>query len=148
MPNWRAACASCAITAHAPSTCTLTSAGAHGWTPSRQPCWVSSSVTWMTGMAPEARGQSVHHIYAVRVPDGRRDRVRERMVAAGVGASVHYPTAVHRQEAFAALGYGEVDMPVAERASGELLSLPLYAEITEAQQQYVVDELLDALERS
>ncbi len=94
------------------------------------------------------REQSVHHIYAVRVPGGRRDRVRERMVAAGIGASIHYPTPVHRQEAFVALGYGDVRMPVAEQAAGELLSLPLYAEITPAQQRYVVDTLFDALARS
>jgi dTDP-4-amino-4,6-dideoxygalactose transaminase len=91
------------------------------------------------------RGQSVHHIYAIRVPDGRRDRVRDRMAAAGIGVGVHYPTPVHRQEAFVKLGYGEVNLPVAEQAGRELLSLPLFPEITEVQQRYVVDELLDAL---
>jgi dTDP-4-amino-4,6-dideoxygalactose transaminase len=93
------------------------------------------------------RERSVHHIYAVRVPGGRRDRVREQMLAAGIGTSIHYPTPVHRQEAFVALGYGDVRMPVAEKAAGELLSLPLYAEITPAQQRQVVDTLFDAFAR-
>jgi dTDP-4-amino-4,6-dideoxygalactose transaminase len=91
------------------------------------------------------RNQSVHHIYAIRVPDGRRDRVREKMAAAGVGVGVHYPTPVHRQEAFVELGYGDVSLPVAEQAGRELLSLPLFPEISEVQQRYVVDELFDAL---
>jgi len=91
------------------------------------------------------RHQSVHHIYAIRVPDGRRDRVREKLVAAGVGVGVHYPTPVHQQEAFVDWGYGDVSLPVAEQAGRELLSLPLYPEITEVQQRYVVDELFDAL---
>jgi dTDP-4-amino-4,6-dideoxygalactose transaminase len=91
------------------------------------------------------RKQSVHHIYAVRVPNGRRDRVRERLVAAGIGAGVHYPIPVHQQEAFAELGCASMSMPVAEKAGRELLSLPLYPEITEVQQRYVVDELFDAL---
>ncbi len=94
------------------------------------------------------RHQSVHHIYAVRIPDGRRDRVREQLAAVGVGIGVHYPIPVHRQEAFVEAGYGDVRMPVAEQAGRELLSLPLYPEITEVQQRYVVDELFDALARA
>jgi dTDP-4-amino-4,6-dideoxygalactose transaminase len=92
--------------------------------------------------------ESVHHIYAVRIPDGRRDRVRDHLVASGVGVGVHYPTPVHQQEAFVELGYGDSSLPVAERAGRELLSLPLFPEITEAQQRYVVDELFDALARA
>jgi dTDP-4-amino-4,6-dideoxygalactose transaminase len=93
------------------------------------------------------RHQSVHHIYAIRVPDGRRDRVRDHLTAAGVGVGVHYPKPVHQQEAFVDAGFGAVSMPVAEQAGRELLSLPLYPEITEVQQRYVVDELFDALAR-
>jgi dTDP-4-amino-4,6-dideoxygalactose transaminase len=94
------------------------------------------------------REGAVHHIYALRIPDGRRDRVKDQMMAAGIGVGVHYPTPVHRQEAFLELGYGHGSMPVAERAGREMLSLPLYPEITEMQQHYVVDELFSALERA
>jgi dTDP-4-amino-4,6-dideoxygalactose transaminase len=85
----------------------------------------------------------VWHLYVVRVPD--RDRVLNALHAAGVGAGVHYPTPVHLTGAFAGLGYGPGAFPVAERAAGELLSLPIYAEITAAQQERVVAALADAL---
>src|ERR1700716_2789492 len=62
------------------------------------------------------RHNSVHHIYAVRVPGGRRDRVRDQLAAAGIGVGVHYPTPVHQQEAFVDGGFGGVSMPVAEQA--------------------------------
>jgi dTDP-4-amino-4,6-dideoxygalactose transaminase len=91
------------------------------------------------------RNESVHHIYAIRVPAGWRDRVRAQLVAAGVGVGVHYPIPVHRQEAFVELGYGGASLPVAEQAGRELLSLPLFPEISEVQQRYVVDALFDAL---
>jgi dTDP-4-amino-4,6-dideoxygalactose transaminase len=91
------------------------------------------------------RQGAVHHIYAVRVPDGRRNRVRELLQELGVSTGVHYPTPVHRQPAFAELGYGVVSLPVAEQASLELLSLPLFPEITAAQQEYVVEALFYTL---
>jgi dTDP-4-amino-4,6-dideoxygalactose transaminase len=91
------------------------------------------------------RDEAVHHIYAVRIPDGWRDGVLEQLQARGVGAGVHYPAPAHRQPAFAALGYGEGSLPVAEQASAEVLSLPLFAEITPAQQDHVVTELFAAL---
>jgi len=91
------------------------------------------------------RDEAVHHIYAVRVPDGRRDRVRDRLQSQGIGVGVHYPTPVHLQPAFANLTSSTVSLPVAERASRELLSLPLYPEITPSQQEYVVTELFATL---
>jgi len=91
------------------------------------------------------RDEAVHHIYAVRVPDGRRDRVRDRLQSQGIGVGVHYPTPAHLQPAFADPGSSTVSLPVAERASRELLSLPLYPEITPSQQEYVVTELFTTL---
>lgn len=87
--------------------------------------------------------EPVWHLYVVRVPD--RDRVLAHLQANGIGAGVHYPAPVHRTEAFAWLGYGEGDFPVAEKVGGELLSLPLFAEITPAQQERVVETLAEAL---
>jgi len=91
------------------------------------------------------RDDAVHHIYAVRVPDGRRDRVRDRLQSQGIGVGVHYPAPAHLQPAFADPGSSTVSLPVAERASRELLSLPLYPEITPSQQEYVVTELFTTL---
>jgi dTDP-4-amino-4,6-dideoxygalactose transaminase len=83
------------------------------------------------------------HLYVVRVP--HRDEVLGKLSAAGVGAGIHYPTPVHLTEAFSWLGHARGDFPVAEQAAGEILSLPLFAEITARQQEHVADELWKAL---
>jgi dTDP-4-amino-4,6-dideoxygalactose transaminase len=87
--------------------------------------------------------EHVWHLYVVRVPD--RDAVLASLHGAGVGAGIHYPVPVHLQGAFAHLGKGPSSFPVTERAAAEILSLPMYAEITPAQQQHVVDALRKAL---
>lgn len=87
--------------------------------------------------------EHVWHLYVVRVPD--RDRVLKELQEAGIGAGIHYPIPVHLTRAFADLGYQEGAFPVAEAAAGEILSLPIFAEITESQQEQVVAALLAAL---
>ncbi len=94
------------------------------------------------------RDGSVHHLYAVRVPAGRRDAVLADLRAEGIDAGIHYPAPVHRLEAFRALGYGDARLPVAEQAGRELLSLPLFPEITPEQQARVVQALFAALEQA
>jgi dTDP-4-amino-4,6-dideoxygalactose transaminase len=95
--------------------------------------------------------EHVWHLYVVRVPgDGtpaRRDAVLAQLNAAGVGAGIHYPYPVHRTPAFAPLGYPQGAFPHAERAATEILSLPLYPQITAAQQERVVGVLAAALTR-
>jgi len=87
--------------------------------------------------------EHVWHLYVVRVPD--RDRVLKELHAAGIGAGIHYPVPVHLTPAFASLGYPGGAFPVAERNAGQLLSLPLFAEITAGQQERVVSVLAAAL---
>ncbi|MEV6718560.1 DegT/DnrJ/EryC1/StrS family aminotransferase [Lentzea sp. NPDC051208] len=82
----------------------------------------------------------VWHLYVVRVPE--RDRVLSALHAAGIGAGIHYPTPLHKTGAFAHL---DGSYPVAETSAGELLSLPLFPEITEAQQTRVAEALKEAL---
>ncbi len=91
----------------------------------------------------DRRNEPVWHIYQVRVP--RRDDVLEKLHAAGIGAGIHYPVPIHLQGAFASLGQGEGRYPVSEAAAGEMISLPLFPGITEAQQAEVVDALRGAL---
>ncbi|GAA1613257.1 DegT/DnrJ/EryC1/StrS family aminotransferase [Actinoplanes couchii] len=81
----------------------------------------------------------VWHIYCVRVPN--RDDVLAKLNAAGVGAAVHYPIPVHRTGAFASLGGS---FPNAERVAGEILSLPIYPQITPGQQARVAEVLRTA----
>ena len=87
--------------------------------------------------------EDVWHLYVVRVGD--RDRVLAELNAAGVGAGIHYPTPVHLTGAYAGLGLGPGSFPVAERAAGEILSLPLYPHITSEQQEYVAGVLARAV---
>jgi dTDP-4-amino-4,6-dideoxygalactose transaminase len=73
----------------------------------------------------------VYHVYVVRLAD--RDAWRARLTEAGVQTGVHYPIPVHLQPAYRDLGYGAGDFPVAERAATEVLSLPIYPELTPGQ---------------
>ncbi|MDQ1293150.1 MAG: hypothetical protein QG608_1031 [Actinomycetota bacterium] len=87
--------------------------------------------------------EHVWHLYVVRVPE--RDRVLEHLHGEGIFAGIHYPVPVHRQPAFSWLGYGPGDFPVAQAAAGQILSLPIYPQITAAQQERVVQALLTAV---
>ena len=93
----------------------------------------------LTPAAP-AGDEHVYHVYAIR--SAMRDRLAEGLAAAGVATGMHYPRPVHLQPAYADLGYGEGDFPVAECLAREMLSLPIYPELTEAQQQHVCGTLL------
>jgi dTDP-4-amino-4,6-dideoxygalactose transaminase len=88
----------------------------------------------------------IWHLYVIRVSD--RDRVLADLHAAGIGAAIHYPTPIHRTRAFASVGShsaGAGAFPVAERTASQLLSLPMFAEITAAQQERVVEVLAKSL---
>jgi dTDP-4-amino-4,6-dideoxygalactose transaminase len=77
-----------------------------------------------------SEARHVYHLYAVRTLE--RDRVRSELHAAGIQAGIHYPIPVHLQPAYANLGYRRGDFPESERAADEVLSLPLYPEMTAA----------------
>ncbi len=87
--------------------------------------------------------EHVWHLYTVRVP--HRDRVLKELHSAGIGVGIHYPVPIHLTPAFAGLGYTKGAFPVSERNARDLLSLPLFAEITVAQQDRVVSVLMSAL---
>jgi dTDP-4-amino-4,6-dideoxygalactose transaminase len=84
-------------------------------------------------------GKAVYHLYVVRVHD--RDAVQRELIHAGIGTGVHYPTPLHLQKAYTWLGYTPGDFPVAEQMAAEVLSLPMYPQLTYAQQDRVVDTL-------
>ncbi|MEJ2210202.1 MAG: DegT/DnrJ/EryC1/StrS family aminotransferase, partial [Anaerolineae bacterium] len=87
---------------------------------------------------PEAtpRAEQVYHQYVVRTP--LRDALRDYLAGAGVSTSVHYPCGVHLQPAFAYLGYEPGSCPVAEKLAAEVLSLPIFAQLTAAEAQQVI----------
>ncbi|HWW76437.1 MAG TPA: DegT/DnrJ/EryC1/StrS family aminotransferase, partial [Pyrinomonadaceae bacterium] len=81
----------------------------------------------------------IFHQYVVRVPAARRDPLIEHLKQNGVGTKVYYPVPLHLQPCFAELGYKEGDFPESERAARETLALPMFPELTGAQQEYVVE---------
>ena len=80
-----------------------------------------------------AGGRHVFYCYAIRVPGGRRDALRAHLTERGIGTQIHYPVPIHMQDAAQFLGYREGDLPVTEKVAGEVLSLPMYPELTDAQ---------------
>jgi len=83
----------------------------------------------------------IFHQYTIRVLDGRRDVLREFLKERGIGTQVYYPLPLHLQPCFRHLGYKEGDLPESERASREVLSLPMFPELTEEEQGYVVQAI-------
>lgn len=80
--------------------------------------------------------QHIFHQYTIRAE--RRDQLREALTARGIGSMVYYPTALHLQPCFADLGYKTGSLPITERAMAEVLSLPIYPELTDQQQDEVI----------
>jgi dTDP-4-amino-4,6-dideoxygalactose transaminase len=73
-------------------------------------------------------GRHVYHVYAVRTTE--RAALQRTLQSNGIGSGIHYPVPVHLQPAYADLGYGPGDFPRSERAADEVLSLPLYPELS------------------
>jgi dTDP-4-amino-4,6-dideoxygalactose transaminase len=94
------------------------------------------------GEQPYAR--AVFHLFVVRHP--RRDALMATLRERGIGTLIHYPIPLHLQPAFAPLGGRPGDLPVAEKASAEILSLPLYPELTDEQARAVVEAVRHAAE--
>jgi dTDP-4-amino-4,6-dideoxygalactose transaminase len=80
--------------------------------------------------------EHVYHLYVVRCPD--RDALRQRFEAAGIGAGLHYPVPLHLQPAYRSLGYERGSLPHSEAWADQILSLPMYAELTDDQVEQVV----------
>jgi len=78
----------------------------------------------------------VYHLYVIRTVN--RDKLREELKSEGVATGIHYPIPLHLQPAYNYLGYKRGDFPVAEKASQEILSLPMFAELTDEQIEEIV----------
>ena len=91
-------------------------------------------------VTPEDPGdRHVWHIYAIRVPAGKRDALKDFLWERGIGTGIHYPVPIHLQDAAQFLGYREGELPVTERLAKEVLSLPMYPELTLEQVEYVAE---------
>lgn len=87
----------------------------------------------------------VYNQYTVRVE--KRDELRTFLKEKGVGTEVYYPLPMHLQNCYRDLGHQKGSFPVSERAAEEVLSLPIYAELTAEQQGYVVDKIAEFFRR-
>jgi dTDP-4-amino-4,6-dideoxygalactose transaminase len=94
-------------------------------------------------MLPASRrdGTHVYCLYTIRHP--RREGLRSHLLARGIATEIYYPLPLHLQEAYRGLGYGEGDLPVSERLSREVLSIPIYPELTAEQVGRVADAVLE-----
>jgi len=88
-------------------------------------------------------GRHVYHVYAPRVP--KRNAVQQAMQAKGIQTNIHYPIPVHLQEAHADLGYRLGDFPCSELVANEVLSLPMYAELSDENIEIVTAALREAV---
>ena len=83
--------------------------------------------------SPDVR--HAYHLYVIRT--SRRAAMLEHLQSKGIGAGIHYPIPLHRQPAYVKQGHGKLSLPVTERVTGEILSLPMYPELTREQIEYV-----------
>jgi dTDP-4-amino-4,6-dideoxygalactose transaminase len=89
--------------------------------------------------APQAH--HIYHQYVVRVQ--QRDKLRDFLKQCGVGSEIYYPVPLHLQKCFAYLGYAPGDLPEAERAATEVLAVPMFPELEQEEQRYVVDSIAE-----
>jgi dTDP-4-amino-4,6-dideoxygalactose transaminase len=93
----------------------------------------------------DERCEHVWNQYTIRIPHGQRDRVKAQLTAAGVGSEIYYPVPLHQQQCFQSLSYGPGSLPETERAASEVLSLPIFPELTTVEQETVVARLAEIL---
>ena len=74
----------------------------------------------------------VYHLYVVRVHD--REELKATLAEAGIGTAIHYPVPLHLQTAYGCMAHNHGDFPVTERVASEILSLPMYPQLTTDQQ--------------
>jgi dTDP-4-amino-4,6-dideoxygalactose transaminase len=92
---------------------------------------------------PES-ARAVNHLYVIRVQD--RAGLQKHLGAAKIGTGIHYPVPLHLQRAYQELGYQRGDFPIAEQVASEILSLPMFPQLTAEQQTRVVDEVVSFLQ--
>ena len=84
----------------------------------------------------ESFNRHIYHQYTIAVK--KRDQLKEHLLKNQIGCSVYYPLPLHLQECYKSLGYREGDLPVSEERSRQVISLPIFPELTQEEQEFVV----------
>jgi dTDP-4-amino-4,6-dideoxygalactose transaminase len=84
--------------------------------------------------------KAVYHLYVVRVAE--REKLQADLAASGIGTAIHYPIPLHQQKAYQRLGYKTGDFPVAERVAPEIVSLPMFPQLSFEQARQVAEEVI------
>ena len=94
--------------------------------------------------APEG-ARHIYNQYVIRVPAEHRDTLRKALADASIGSEIYYPKCLHQQDCYRDLGYEAGAFPHAERAAGEVVAIPIYPDLTEAQKAHVVNTVLETV---
>jgi dTDP-4-amino-4,6-dideoxygalactose transaminase len=117
------------------------------WTESRRRAadWYNEALKNSCVVTPSELGdvRAVYHLYVVRVPKDRRESLQQFLKAAGIDTGIHYPIALPYLNAYRHLRHSEADFPEALKASQEILSLPMFAELTAAEVTYVSERVVE-----
>ena len=105
--------------------------------------WYAEALAGLPVTMPACEEGHIYHLYVVEL--ARRDDVRTHLASVGIGCDVHYPTPAHLQPAYRSLGYEQGDLPVTERLSGRILSLPMFPELTQDEVGQVADAVRKGL---
>ena len=98
-----------------------------------------SSVKGLTLPTVQYQNRHIFHQYVIRVPE--RDRLKQFLKEEGIGTDIYYPVPLHLQECYSFLKYRRGDLPNSEKASEEVLALPIFPELTADQQGVVVSRI-------
>lgn len=117
------------------------------WTTARQDnaaryrdLFASAGLTDRIQLPEEKENRHIYNQFVIQV-EADRDDLRAYLGEQGVGTEVYYPVPMHLQECFSELGLQTGDFPVAEQAANQTLALPIYPELSESQQAYVVEKI-------
>ena len=88
-----------------------------------------------------ANVKAVYHLYVVRTKKESRQKLQDHLKAKGIATGIHYPIALPNLKAYSYLRHGKNDFPEATKASEEILSLPMYPELSECQIQFIAQEI-------
>jgi len=91
--------------------------------------------------------KAVYHLYVVRVKDGGRPKLQEYLKSQGISTGIHYPIALPNLKAYSYLNHSESDFPEATKASKEILSLPMFPELTQDQIKFTCEKIKTFLDK-